>query len=362
MAISAAAGSLIAAGLGAAGSAASTGISSGSGKKSQYRAYKYGEMQAQAAYERQRQFWDETFRKQNEYNLPENEVARLRAAGINVGAYYSDLANAAAPGGSTAAPQGSSGPAPVAATPGGGYFADIAQNLALREQESRIENTNAQTESIRKQSSLTEDHRDYLQSQTQVNEYLRDNLAARTAGEILSNNLAEQTMPLTIEQARQQCEINEALLDQYVDSLERSHLENQFFRDTYDDRRQLIKQDIQLKAAGVALDYAQMIALDAGIHLTEAQVNQIRVDIETELLINRPKGYKELNWYNADKVINHVKSVATGVVGAALGFKALKGRGGSATSPSSRGGSVNNTAKSGSLPLKQNYGLSRRAY
>lgn len=323
MAITAATASLIAAGLGAAGSTAASGISSGSGKKSQYRAYKYGEMQAQAAYERQRQFWDETFRKQNEYNLPENEVARLRAAGINVGAYYSDLANAAAPGGSSGAPQGTSGPAPVAATPGGGYFSDIAQNLALREQESRIENTNAQTESIRKQSSLTEDHRDYLQSQTQVNEYLRDNLAARTAGEILSNNLAEQTMPLTLEQARQQCEINEALLDQYVDSLERSHLENQFFRDTYDDRRQLIKQDIQLKAAGVAVDYAQMLALEAGVQLTEAQIEAIQVDIETELLIGRPRGLKDLDWYNTDKVLNAVKTAATTAAGVYIGRKAF---------------------------------------
>lgn len=326
MSLTAGSAALLAAGLGAAGSAVSSGVSSGSGKKSQYRAYKYGELAAQNAYDRQVQFWDKTFKAQNEYNLPANEVERLRAAGINVGAYYSDLANASAPGGATSAPQGTSGPAPVASTPGGGYFADIAQNLALREQESRIDYTEAQADATRKQASLTEDHRDYLQSQSEVNAYLRDNLSARTAGELLSNNLVEQTTPLSIEQARQQCEINEALLDQYVDALERSHLENQFFRDTYDDRRELIRQDIQLKASGVALDYAQLIALDAGITLTETQVNALRTEIETELLINRPKGFKDLNWYNADKVLNHVRQTATSAVGAIFGAKYLKGR------------------------------------
>ena len=59
--------------------------------------------------------WLEQFNAQNEYNLPSNQVARLRAAGVNPAAMVSQLAGS---GVSSASPSGSSGAS--APSPSGG--------------------------------------------------------------------------------------------------------------------------------------------------------------------------------------------------------------------------------------------------
>ena len=67
-------------------------------------------------FEKEGQRWLEQFNIQNEYNLPENQVARLRAAGVNPAAMVSQLAGS---GVSSASPSGSSGasaPSPSAGT------------------------------------------------------------------------------------------------------------------------------------------------------------------------------------------------------------------------------------------------------
>lgn len=351
MPISLAAAGLISAGTSSAGSIGGSLLGNRNTKKAQKRAYQYGEMAAENAYQRQLDYWDKTLEDQyntqarwfDEYDSEVAQTKRLRDAGLSPGLFYSGGAGAAGGsgslGGESSAPQGSS-------YPGQGYdFAGVGSNLdviskilSYRRQEAEVDNINADTEQKRGNTLGGGTYTDYIQSQTDANQALSQNTKAKTVGELLSNNLAESTLSDNIELARLTVKQNEELLATYIENADLAALNVDYAKDTYNDRVALVKKDIQLKASGVALQYALAEASRKGIHLTETQIQAIKTSIDTEIYEERPILYekrkservsrrlkeKELDWFNANQVIGIVRSAGSAAVGGAAVSKVLK--------------------------------------
>lgn len=295
-----------------------------SNRKAQRRAYNYGEMSAENAYARQLDFWNRI----NDYNLPSNEVQRLRDAGLSPGLYYGGAGTGGSAATSTSAPQGS-GSSGAQSVDFGPVSSQITQSLALRAQQAQIENIEADTESkrasadnTRRDTELSDYRQALLESQAAVNSEVVSNTRARTIGQELSNSLAESTLPNNVSLASQEVAKNEALLKQYALALERGTLDYNFQRESYDDRLQIISQDLNLKLSSIALQWVQLEALKHGITLTDAQVDQVRSEIDLNLARERGVNssiltdvaersnlrlrgkllQKDLQWYTSDKV------------------------------------------------------------
>lgn len=285
MALSALAAGAIAAGTAVAGSAASAGIQSGitsSGKrKSQKRAYKYNEMAAENAYQRQLDQWN----KINEYNLPANayrrEIEGLRANGLSIGQFYSNGASPGSLAGSTTAPEGGGAagalnfesPDPL------GNFSDI---LGFQSIQSQIDLNASQAKKNNAEADFVSSREDVAVSQVELNYALAGDARARSLSTELDSQLKESLLPLTVGQAEQTLALNESLLIDYQARAKRSVLETRFQEESYSDRRAIVTADLQSKVAGIILQRVQAQALSAGIPLTEAQIENVR----TQTLLN----------------------------------------------------------------------------
>lgn len=297
-------------------------------KKQQKRAYNYGEMAADNAYQRQLDYWNKTLSDSQawqrqwfeDYESESARVQRLKEAGLSVGLLssggYGGVGGAQLGAQSGSAPQGSGSyslPRDVVDPSG---LDVLARSLQFRKLESEIDLNEAGADKNRAEAGLAPTRQEYLESQSAANIALEGNLKARTIGEQLSNRLQEETFPLNLEMAEQQAQLNQYELDLYVDSLERSYWNTLYTKESYQDHREILQLDIQQKSVGVALSVASVLALEKGIELNDAIIDQIRTGIETELTYDRAKLGKELDWFNADKVIGHINSTARNVIGA----------------------------------------------
>lgn len=331
---------LAAAGITAGLSAASGAAQIIGNKRQQKRAYKYGEMAAENAYQRQLDYWNKTLADQQswakewfrDYESESAQIERLKAAGLSPGLFYSSggtPGGAVTASGETSAPQGSpQGAAPYDFNPAGQLDA-ITRALSLRAQEAQIENIQADTEEKRGRAGRINHEISYIDSQTEANTALSENTRARTVGELLSNNLQEATLSNNIELSNLTVRQNIELLETYIEQAEQSALETDFKRETFDDRKELLRKDLQLKTSGVALQYAVAAATQQGIKLTEAQIEALRTAIDTEIYSERPllkeklrrayidraHGQKDLDWYTADKIEGYIKDVAQTAIG-----------------------------------------------
>lgn len=342
MSLSLGAAAGIGAGVTALTSAGGAAASSVSRKKAQKRAYQYGEMAAENAYARQQEYWNKTLsdiydteaRWFNEFESEEAQIKRLRDAGLSPGLFYSGGGaggGSASLSGQTSSPQASpfsgegtdfSGPA--------GQLAAVSNALTVKRAQAEIDNIEADTGKKNRETGLYDTQERYIESQTEANDALSENTRARTIGELLSNNLAEATLSDNIELASLTVRQNAELLESYIEHAEQDALQTNFLRDTYDDRRDLIKKDIQIKASGVALQYALADAARRGIDLTDAQIDAIRTEIETEITVGRTYKsahaeslsagarytQKEIDWYNAKQVGSFVKGVGQTAISA----------------------------------------------
>lgn len=328
--------------LGAAGSLGANYMTGVSRKKAQKRAFNYGEQAAENAYQRQLDFWNKSQTDNynqsakwfNEFESEAAQMKRLRDEGLSPGLFYSGGANSpgasAGLSGSSDSPQGSSYSGEGADySTSAGQLGVISNILALKRQEAEIENINSDTDKKRRDTKLVDVQEDYLRSQEEANSALTENTRARTYGEQLTNNLAEFSLEYEKNNVHTMWEQNLELLELYCIAVDQSKLEYKFATDTYSDRQEALKNDIKLKASGVALQYALAEAAKKGIDLTDAEIDQLRVSIETELTVGREskrlsnkRTKKDLDWYNADKVAGYVKGAAQTAIGA-IGIKRL---------------------------------------
>lgn len=307
--------------LSAGGSAA---IQNSGSKKSQKRAFKYNEQAAENAYARQLDYWNQI----NAYNAPSAELARIKEAGLSPGLYYSSVSPGSAAT-SASAPQGSgaSGAIPHPSLGTGGALSSASQALALRSQESVINLNNANAGRANAEAGIVTDKQRYIQSQTELNSVLAQNTLARTVGQDLANSLAEQTLPTNVASANLNVASQEVMLERYITALERETIQYDIENATFDDRIESIRQDVKLKATGVAVNMVYASALRAGVTLTEEQVNSIRTAIKTEVEYTRPsieagtsvtqkRGEilsKEIDWFNPREVLNFIQTIARSV-------------------------------------------------
>lgn len=110
--------------------------------------------QATLAYNRQREFWNEQFDKTNEYNTPANQIARLRAAGINPNLAYASgqLQNVGSSPSSSVTPASGS----LSANYGGVNLSNIGSRalndfVALQQNSANINLIKNQSDKVRKE-------------------------------------------------------------------------------------------------------------------------------------------------------------------------------------------------------------------
>lgn len=260
-----------------AGNLIGAGMADRNAAKAAKRNYEYGELAAQNAYGRQIDQWN----RENQYNTYKAQRERMEEAGLSVGMMASGAAGASNAGGLSSVPQNQSAGTrePIR---GEGYMANIVNALALRKQESEIDVNKSVAERNRAESGVVPTKEDYMKSQTEVNALLGENIKARTAGQLLANNLQEQTMPVNVEIAKQQYEKNKTLLEQYIEDLTATRLQNEFSRGTLDGRMQIVEQDLKSKVMGIAMQGVQIEAAKMGIVMTDAQIDLIRKQWYTE--------------------------------------------------------------------------------
>lgn len=285
--------------------------------------YEYGEKAANNAYQRQIDLWN----MQNEYNNPASEVQRLKDAGLSVGAYYAGQSGGPAATASSV-PENKS-PGTREAVRGEGAIGNLLQSLAIRSQESEIDLKRSAAERNRAEAGLIPERRDYLKSQSDANLALGENTRARTVGQLLSNNLAQDTYSLNVENAGYIVQQNFSLMEQYIEYAYQASLESDFSRDTYDTRLELLETDLRNKAVGIGVQYAYIEALQSGVQLNEAQIDSIATSIETELLVGRASTaartaltLKDVDHYTTRLFLDGVKTAAQTVLGA-LGIRQL---------------------------------------
>lgn len=272
-----AATALIAAGAAIGSSATNSALGNLGTKKAQKRAYQYNEMAADNAYDRQINYWNKTFADTTAYEDPTakygREIAGLKANGLSPGLFYSGAGGSSTPAtGESSAPQGGGVGAPSGSSPNLDLASSISIAQNLRESRSRERlndstsaKTDAETGNVSAQHAL-------LVSQADANLALAHNTRARTEGEVLANLLAEETLPINIEQARVNLAQQTELLTSYIEQAKQSVLSTRFASDTYDDRVRLVELDIAAKTAGIILDQARARATLSGANLTDAQL------------------------------------------------------------------------------------------
>lgn len=245
--------------------------------------YDLNERSAQNAYRRQQEAWN----LQNSYNTPANQRRLLEEAGLSVGMMYGQGAPAEA-GSLSSVPAGSGGSGMSA--PDMSNFINarssavnsLMTSASLAKLQSEVQVNESVAERNRAEAGLAPDRKDLMSTQSELNTMLGLNANARTAGELIANSLSEATLPHDVRAAEQLVSMNAMRLRQWTVDLQKSGLELQFNKATFDDRVQLAVNQQRELAARMALQYVQIEAMRKGMLLTDAQIDQLRAHINTE--------------------------------------------------------------------------------
>lgn len=328
---------------GAAGNIASSVTDFGQTRRAQNRNYKLNERAAENAYARQIEQWN----RQNEYNLPSNayrrELQGLRENELSPGLLYSGAGSSSAPATDTSAPAGSGASGTGAMSRPPLSFSEAFQTAqSIKESQSRIESNKAMSNKANAEAGLVPTQNALIQSQTNLNNVAALSTEAQTTGQLLSNELAEATLPINIQQARLNLKTTETLLEQYAEQVKQSIINTRFASRTFDIRVAAAHQDIALKTAQTVLTYAHAEAANRGLALTDAQIaaqlstnealpsllrEQLGVLVGTQQVqgsqyqlnnalsgsaaARRRKTEKEINWFDANEVQGVIRTATS---------------------------------------------------
>lgn len=246
-------------------------------KKQAKRNYNYSQMAAEADQRRA----IEAFDYYNAYNHPSAAYQRHKEAGLSTSLLYS---NGVPQAGGAVSGADSSPDSPQ--TPQVGDFGAVAQTgIQSSLAASQIDVNKSVANKNNKEAGLAESRERLNDSQTNVNQFLANNYRVTSIGQELTNMLNEANLPNNIKDAELRVKLNEKLLEEYIINIDKATVDLQFTKDTYDVRKEALERDIQLKAGAIVLQRVQASATAKGIQLTDAQISQIKSEIE--LNINR---------------------------------------------------------------------------
>lgn len=255
--------------------------------------YEYQRRAAEEAYQRQLDF----FNRQNEYNEkvtdPAYTKARLEAAGM-LGASQFAGSTPGAPTASMGAPQGTSGhvdiPTLEQLAPGMG----VGQNLAnMMEQISRIQNIDADTE-LKGELSLTQTiDRQLKDSQIMLNQAGVMNTEAKTAYQILQNNILEATKGNVIQMSDIQVKQSLTSLSILGEQLKANMNENSIFDIRRDQAIAEFNRTCATTMCTLFDSFFEGLRTSSGIALNNAEIQHLhalvgeiasRIDINEEVV------------------------------------------------------------------------------
>jgi len=251
------------------------------------------EQAAVSDYERQLDYWN----RQNEYNLPENEIQRLKDAGLSVGLMYSGT-GATSGATASAGTQSGTGLAGVSASgvgiPGSSAGQAVTQpyDLDFVSRILDIRNKQLQNESLEVQIPRTEAETKNLDTVSAMNEVLKrrndiqlemDKIDAEFKGWNLSNL---KTMSNTEVQSKQN-ELEMQLLEianlGYI--TKQNELGAKFQEETYDVSVAIQEMGYKEQVVKIISGLAQVEAIQKGIELTDVQIRELEQQLQYNPLI-----------------------------------------------------------------------------
>lgn len=241
------------------------------------------EQAAISDYERQLDYWN----RQNEYNLPSNEVQRLKEAGLSPGLMYS---GAGASEGATASANTQAGTGLPGSSAGQAmtqpYDLDfVARALDLRNKE-------LQNEALEVQIPRTEAETKNLDTVSAMNEVLRrrgdiqaemDKIDAEFKNWNLSNLKTMSNAEVSSKRNQLEMQLLEIANLGFV--TKQNELGARFQEETYDISMAIKEMGYQEQTVKIISGLAQIDAIQKGIQLTDAQVRQLEQQIMYDPLI-----------------------------------------------------------------------------
>ncbi|MCD7872767.1 MAG: hypothetical protein LUG21_05645 [Clostridiales bacterium] len=246
------------------------------------------EQAAISDYERQLDYWN----KQNEYNLPENEIQRLKDAGLSVGLMYSG-SGASSGATASAGTQAGTGLTGVG-LPGSSAGQAVTQpyDLDFVARILDIRNKELQNESLEVQIPRTEAETKNLDTVSAMNEVLRrrndiqlemDKIDAEFKNWNLSNLKTMSNAEVLSKQNELEMQLLEIANLGYI--TKQNELGVKFQEETFDVSVAIMEMGYKEQAVKIISALAQIESIKKGIELTDAQIQELEQQIEWNPLI-----------------------------------------------------------------------------
>jgi len=246
------------------------------------------EQAAVSDYERQLDYWN----RQNEYNLPENEVQRLKDAGLSTGLMYS---GSGATSGATASAgtQAGTGVSGVG-IPGSSAGQAVTQpyDLDFVSRILDIRNKQLQNESLEVQIPRTEAETKNLDTVSAMNEVLKrrndiqlemDKIDAEFKGWNLSN--LKTMSNAEVQSKRNQLEMQLLEIANLGYITKQNELGARFQEETYDVSVAIQEMGYKEQVVKIISGLAQVEAIQKGIELTDVQIRELEQQLQYNPLI-----------------------------------------------------------------------------
>jgi len=246
------------------------------------------EQAAVSDYERQLDYWN----RQNEYNLPENEVQRLKDAGLSTGLMYS---GSGATSGATASAgtQAGTGVSGVG-IPGSSAGQAVTQpyDLDFVSRILDIRNKQLQNESLEVQIPRTEAETKNLDTVSAMNEVLKrrndiqlemDKIDAEFKGWNLSN--LKTMSNAEVQSKRNQLEMQLLEIANLGYITKQNELGARFQEETYDVSVAIQEMGYKEQVVKIISGLAQVEAIQKGIELTDVQIRELEQQFQYNPLI-----------------------------------------------------------------------------
>jgi len=246
------------------------------------------EQAAVSDYERQLDYWN----RQNEYNLPENEVQRLKDAGLSTGLMYSGAGSSQ---GATASAGTQSGTGLTGVgIPGSSAGQAVTQpyDLDFVSRILDIRNKQLQNESLEVQIPRTEAETKNLDTVSAMNEVLRrrndiqlemDKIDAEFKSWNLSNLKTMSNAEVQSKRNELEMQLLEIANLGYI--TKQNELGAKFQEETYDVSVAIQEMGYKEQAVKIISGLAQVDAIQKGIELTDVQIRELEQQLQYNPLI-----------------------------------------------------------------------------
>jgi len=246
------------------------------------------EQAAVSDYERQLDYWN----RQNEYNLPENEVQRLKDAGLSIGLMYSGsgATSGATASAGTQAGTGLSG----VGIPGSSAGQAVTQpyDLDFISRILDIRNKQLQNESLEAQIPRTEAETKNLDTISAMNEVLRrrndiqlemDKIDAEFKDWNLSNLKTMSNAEVLAKSNELELQVMEIANLAYI--TKQNELGVRFQEETFDLSMAIMEMGYKDQVVKILSALAQVEAIQKGIELTDVQIRELEQQLQYNPLI-----------------------------------------------------------------------------